>query len=416
MVGPDAWSAESVEQCNRKMAQTSDVTAAAVPLRWRFERYGPGRSILYGGEHVAEAFAQEGFGHSPALDDDWDVLWTHHQEVTHLLKQRPQWAAPASVRRKRLVNHCNYFKAIGQKCHLERHLVNVRAAIAARAEALEDSREPVKYLTTYQLSNNQERAAWLAAVSADQSRTWVLKPCSAGRSEGIELVRGSKAAGETAKRHHWAVAQEYLSRPLLLRRQGLHKFHLRLYVHVASWAPHPTGFLFDEGLAFRSREVYGNTPNVNRDVFSGVSDKVEPLSLASIWQEIGDARAKLVWRRIVRLFEELLLSEAVAQSFGDAGVLEQQRGFDCFDLIGADVMISEDLEPYLLEINQGPNLWVERDGPGYEPLMRGIKTTLVEQLAAWMREKLSHGDDLEKEEQYHRFVNFTRVTPATQQP
>merc|ERR1712176_1633170 len=120
---------------------------------------------------------------------------------------------------------------------------------------------------------------------------------------------------------------------------GGRKFHLRLYVHVPRWSP-VGALLYDDGMVFRSRHAYeGHRPSTKNDVFSGVSQDVEPLALTTLWDALGSMVAAKVRTRIVDLLANIF-GVAVEETFGDASDLNK-RGFACFDLFGVDVMLDE---------------------------------------------------------------------------
>jgi len=278
------------------------------------------------------------------------------------------------------VNHCQYFTGAGQKCRLAGHLARLE-------EALNRSAASSRHLPTYLLKRPEQASAWQEAMKARPERHWLVKTCSGGASKGITLVSsGDDKAIQEAIRT-WSVAQEYLREPLL--SAGGRKFHLRLYMLVTRWAPAGV-FLYNEGLIFRSRHVHDSSqPSQDRDVFSSVSKDVEPLMLAALWEEIGPERASLAQSRMLDVLAEVFgTPSALVASFGDPSLLASERGFDCFDLFGIDLMFDVNLQPYVLEVNMGPNLWVDRQGDLEEKLLRAVKEPLVKQLAAWTAAKI----------------------------
>jgi len=419
------WLLEPVLAAREEIrASRAPSSAQPLSLRWRAATYGQPhgaankgavKHVVYGGDWVTQAFMQRGF-HGPVADDNWDVLFTHRPQRKALM------AASLPRRRGRLVSHCEYFVAAGQKGGYAKHTANVlrlrrlpgvcegaEREVAASSEEGEEGEIAdelqrcglaggggPKHLRVFNLAIEAQREQWRQAVQEDMSLEWVVKPTVAGRSQGIRLLRGEDALGASLPSHLY-VAQEYIRRPFL--GFGGRKFHLRLYILVTRWKP-IGAFLFDEGIVFRSRLAYdSDNTSVERDIFSGVSESVEPLALSTLWNFIDTlplgarpSSSAEVNRRIVRLLAELLGTEAVRESFGEprdgavVGAIDigEPGSLGCFDFFGADVMLDDSLEPYVLEFNIGPNLYVDEHGPSFTQLYRAVKGPLLRQMIHWM--------------------------------
>jgi len=321
---------------------------------------------IYGGKYITEAFNRCGFV-GPFDGEDWDVLWTH----------RPQDAALMSMdlpprRGMRLVNHCNYFQDGGNKCKFAR-----RANLLTRKRAEANPR----HLRIYELDDRRQLVDWKKSVNANPEEYWVLKPCLGGGSKGVEVHRGREAL--TALKHFDTptVAQEYVAQPYL----GLEgrKFHLRHYILVTRWMP-TAAYLFNDALIFQSRHRYNDRPS-ERDIFSGISEAVEGLPQRVLWDRL-DADPSLNISAAVRaniedVFREFLGTE-VEEVYGSFSSWEA-RQFSCFDLFGVDTMLDAQLQPRVMEINVGPNLWVDNHGKDNEVQLRRIKVPLVDQVLRW---------------------------------
>lgn len=331
----------------------------------------------------------------PEEGEDWNVLWTHRtQDLTGLkLPQRPG---------RRLVNHCSYFQPAGNKCQLAHHVSHVTKAANGSCS---------KHLVSFALDESGSAAAWRQKVVEEPEKYWILKPCLAGASRGIEVHSGERALG-AAQNMQLAVAQEYLQHPFLGFGGG--KFHMRLYVFVPRWAPAFAVYLYNEGLIFRSQCAYRQDakPDIARDVFSEVSKgKVEALPLAELWRalDVGqESRSSLVKGRIAEAFAELLNNEALRSSLGEFGEAEEDLGYACFDLFGADVILDHDLQPFIMEFNVGPNMWIDNHGQDYVETLGSIKRPLISQIVHWASLSVSEDVKLESMEE-QTLLNFTRV-------
>lgn len=340
------------------------------PLRWRGVPYGKALQEdgeVYGGDHTVERFAACGF-EGPVMDDSWNVLFTHTPVSKWLTKHPHVLRSPESQTPARLVNHCEYYSAAGDKCAFANHLLRVASL-----------KKNHRHLQTFELHDNDQYALWQKEARNDPHQYWVVKDCTNGASEGINLLHGHAVRHSAPPPGTWAVAQEFLANPY--QGWGGHKFHMRLYALATRWDPVGV-VLFKDGLVFRSRKKYqGRKPSLRRDIFSSVSETVRPLQLAKLWHHLdseGGVPSKVVWARVVSLLKDVF-GTGLKESFGDPRHLSK-RGFSCFDLFGVDVMLDQQLEPYVLEVNIGPNLWLDQD---YAAMQRKVKGLLLDQVAHW---------------------------------
>lgn len=343
------------------------------PLRWRGMAYGHALdedSEVYGGDHTVERFAAQGF-EGPVMDDSWNVLFTH-TPVSNWLVKHAAVLGPMNPKenagRARLTNHCEYYKAAGDKCAFANHLSLVASLTGNH-----------RHLRTFELHDRHQYALWQESARKNPHKYWVVKDCTNGASQGIKLLVGRAVKRTAPPSGTWAVAQEFLSNPYL--GWGGHKFHMRLYVLATRWDPAGV-FLFNDGLVFQSSSKYrGRKPSLRKDIFSSVSEKVHPLQLETLWHHLdgeGDIPSKVIWARVVSMLKNVF-GVGLKESFGDPRHLSE-RSFSCFDLFGVDVILDQQLEPYVLEVNIGPNLWLDQE---YETMQRKVKGTLLDEVTHW---------------------------------
>merc|ERR1712060_714973 len=107
-----------------------------------------------------------------------------------------------------------------------------------------------------------------------------------------------------------------------------------------------------------------------------------------------------------------IFGEARVKSNGNATAFTNKlevRGYGCFELFGLDVMFNERLEPFILEVNEGPNLNIDDRGEDAAGLLRNVKGPLTQQLARWAALTVTSPDEASSEIEQRTLTNFTRV-------
>ena len=218
------------------------------------------------------------------------------------------------------------------------------------------------------------------AVSGGAGIGGSAKPASTKPGFGSH-VPGATTPGGDASTAVGYVVQRYLPKPLLLN--GL-KFDLRLYVLLLGTEGFPA-FLSKEGLARFCTERYqapdDSTRNktksfltnytlnkksegfVRSDEHDGGADGSKR-SLASVMQELAvdnGADVDALWSRIERMVEGTCgaMRHALEDSAESVGVSPET----CFQVLGFDVILDENLDPHLLEVNAGPSFAIDNVVP-----------------------------------------------------
>lgn len=402
--GGDAEETEADENDDIDYSELHQWGGSGRKLRWRGVPYPAALQEdgeVYGGDHTTERFAARGF-EGPVMDDSWNVLFTQWPASKWLMRHPEVLESAQPSKAVRLVNHCEYYAAAGDKCAFAEHLSRVASFTQKH-----------HHLRTFELHDPEQYSQWQREAQNDPHRHWIIKGCTNGASQGIKLLQGRAVRHSAPAVGTWAVAQEFLAHPYL--GWGGHKFHLRLYALVTRWDPVGV-VLFNNGLVFRSRAKYHNgKPSLRKDIFSSVSKQVRLLELGKLWQHIdstAEVPSKVVRERVVSLLKDVLGS-GLKESFGDPRHLAK-RGFSCFDLFGVDVILDQQLEPYVLEVNIGPNLWLDAD---YETMQRRVKGELLDQVAHWAQLRIEDQSTANTEPTLERqidlenmaFQNFERL-------
>uniref|UniRef100_A0A7S2RL25 Tubulin--tyrosine ligase-like protein 9 n=2 Tax=Rhizochromulina marina TaxID=1034831 RepID=A0A7S2RL25_9STRA len=204
-----------------------------------------------------------------------------------------------------------------------------------------------------------------------------------------------------------SVAQRFVIHPFLYRGR---KFHMRIYVFVTRYALENDlrVYVLRRGFAFASSSSYDPTAPDEELIFSRVGDTVETLTLEDVDQEVRrqvPSSTPGAWwvalrRTIGRTFWTFTKEqERLHPGRMDAGTWHNEQGH-CFDLFAVDAIMDNNLIPYLLEVNLGPNIYVDRkQAMAQEP----VKSVLMESIAQWAADVLLEGSiDVEPPPDFER--------------
>lgn len=223
-----------------------------------------------------------------------------------------------------------------------------------------------------------------AHAAAHPDKRWLLKPKNAARGKDISLVSD---IAEVPTDDRWMV-QEYLSRPHLMNQR---KYVLRLYVLITSVEPLRV-YLYEQGFAKLASMPYSledaDNPYVhltNPDVNALNEAADDPVVFVDLkryrhWlREQGHDDTAL----FARLRDIVALTTIAARE--NLRTQLQRHDADqagCYELIGMDCLVDDQIRPWLLECNLSPSLGVcaaPEDGGDIEA---DIKRRLVADLVA----------------------------------
>lgn len=211
-------------------------------------------------------------------------------------------------------------------------------------------------------------------LTSHNRKTFIIKPDLGSQGRGIFLVQDSDGVNECTEP---AIAQEYIS-PFLLN--GL-KFDLRIYVLVTSVDPLRI-YIFDEGMARFCTEPYEKPTQENlNEIYRHLTnysvnkhnDRFKQNSEIEGTDSQSHKRAKsLVFKDLSSLGydvdelqsnidEIIILTLLSAQPYLSHTYKAIFKNIDdnksrCFEILGFDVLIDEDLKPWVLEVNHSPSL------------------------------------------------------------
>jgi tubulin polyglutamylase TTLL6/13 len=195
---------------------------------------------------------------------------------------------------------------------------------------------------------------------AKKKHRYIVKPDSGSLGQGITIIEpnGNYTPDDTP-----AVAQRYI--PSLLLDQT--KFDLRVYVLIASISPLEI-YVYRNGLArFCSEKsegkntIFSQITNVtlNKDNISmqdHISDVSKLISDVFPILEQKGIDIEALWERIDKV---IVLSVLAAHKFlvnGEEWQCPKRVYSRCFQVLGFDILIDEEINPYVLEVNYRPSL------------------------------------------------------------
>ncbi|XP_041952440.1 probable tubulin polyglutamylase TTLL2 isoform X1 [Alosa sapidissima] len=185
---------------------------------------------------------------------------------------------------------------------------------------------------------------------------WICKPVDLSRGRGIFIFEDIKDLAYDCP----VIVQRYISNPLLISG---YKFDLRIYVCVKSFSP-LTIYIYQEGLVRFATEkfnlgtlnnLYSHLTNTSINKFGPFySTDKEHIGQGSKWT-LSKFRCflrnmginKLVfWQKINNIITLTILTIAPSAPSSP----------NCVELFGFDILIDENLKPWLLEVNYSPAL------------------------------------------------------------
>ena len=177
------------------------------------------------------------------------------------------------------------------------------------------------------------------------------------RQKGLRLTRALSEI-ENAAHQDYLLVQEFLEDPLLINGR---KINLRFYMCLTGWRGRMQLHIHRNGFVYYTRDTFeAHSLDFHRSITSGYVDRRiyrdHPLTHKDMvrWLAGCGRDPEHIFSLIDHLFRKTM--NAVSS------VLCLESAFDAypkFQLFGADIALDSRLQPRLLEINKGPDLWVK---------------------------------------------------------
>ncbi|XP_061698579.1 tubulin polyglutamylase TTLL4 isoform X2 [Syngnathoides biaculeatus] len=307
-------------------------------LKWKISSVTP--------NVVKNAIARSHFVHTKK-SNDWLGCWGHHMKSPCF----------RTLQEHQKLNHFPGTFQIGRKDRLWKNL----SKMACRFGKQEFNFFPRTFVLPQDIL--QLRKAW-----KDGSRQkWIIKPPASARGAGIQVI------------HKWSqmprkksfLVQKYLHKPYLISGS---KFDLRIYVYVTCYDPLRI-YIFSDGLVRFASCKYSSSMKTlsnkfmhltnysvnkkNLEYQANSDDKAcqgHKWALKALWEYLGSrgVNITLIWEKIKDIvIKTIIASEPYVNSLLKMHV---RTPYSCHELFGFDIMLDENLKPWILEVNISPSL------------------------------------------------------------
>ncbi|KAK2711574.1 tubulin monoglutamylase TTLL4-like isoform X2 [Artemia franciscana] len=299
---------------------------------------------------VREALKSTGFRliKSKSESKDWMGMWGKHMKSIEF----------SSLKATQKINHFPGTFQIGRKDRLWRNIRKLEVKFGVN----EFGFLPQTYVLPYDLKSL--RKAW-KKTSSDVP--WIIKPPASARGQGIKVI------------HRWdqlssarpLVVQEYKNNPYLISGT---KFDIRMYVLITSFDPLKI-YLYEDGLVRFASMKYSSEMTSLGDNFIHLTNysinkhcdqyihnedagacKGSKWTLKSLWNYLRNEGAdvdELLMRIRDLVIKTVVSGEGVVNRLCNENL---KSTYQCYELLGFDILLDTELRPWLLEVNISPSL------------------------------------------------------------
>jgi hypothetical protein len=172
------------------------------------------------------------------------------------------------------------------------------------------------------------------------------------RKLGLKFA-GNKKELEECVNEDFKIAQRFMKDTLTIKGR---KMNIRIYYVIKKEGDKMTFYLHRNGKILYTNKKTGGEISFDTHITSYQMDSNiykndgMPHSIDDLRQFLGKNRSNAIWSKIEE--KMALLSRAIAHVFYD----EMHYDKVCFQLFGVDVIVEENGEPFILEINKGPDM------------------------------------------------------------
>ncbi|XP_029460881.1 tubulin polyglutamylase TTLL4 isoform X2 [Rhinatrema bivittatum] len=279
---------------------------------------------------------------------DWLGCWGHHMKSPGF----------KSIREYQKLNHFPGTFQIGRKDRLWRNLCKMQIRFGRK----EFNFFPQSFVLPQDIKLLKK--AW---EDGGIRQKWIVKPPASARGIGIQVIH---KWSQLPKRRPLLV-QRYIHKPYLISGS---KFDLRIYVYVTSYDPLRI-YMFTDGLVrFASCKYSSSTKTLNNKFMHLTNYSVNKKNteyetntdetacqghkwaLKALWSYLiqKGINSDKIWEKIKDIvIKTIIASEPYVTSLVKMYV---QKPYCCHELFGFDIILDENLKPWILEVNISPSL------------------------------------------------------------
>ncbi|GBP42687.1 Tubulin polyglutamylase TTLL4 [Eumeta japonica] len=281
---------------------------------------------------------------------DWVGIWGKHMKSMMF----------RSIKDGQKMNHFPGSFQIGRKDRLWRNLQKLSSKHGHKEFGI----MPKTYVLPLDMKHLKHD--WEKHVANNEK--WIIKPPASARGTGIKVI--SRWAQIPKKKS--VVVQRYVSKPYLINGS---KFDLRLYVLVTSIHPLRI-YLYKDGLARFASVKYNDEISMLHDKYMHLTNySINRLSknytpnedfaaceghkwtLQTLFHYLKTEKAintDKLWDVLKDLVIKTIISGEPSMSHLTQSNVTSR--YNCYELFGIDVLLDENLKPWLLEVNISPSL------------------------------------------------------------
>ncbi|XP_072021319.1 tubulin monoglutamylase TTLL4-like [Amphiura filiformis] len=310
-------------------------------LKWRMSNITP--------QVIKHCIARSGFRASRKANE-WLGYWGKHMKASGF----------KVIKEYQKVNHLPGSFQIGRKDRLWRNLSRMQVHFGKKDFGF----VPQTFCLPFDMK--LLKRAW---EDSNNKQKWILKPPASARGIGIRVI------------HKWSqipkrkavIVQRYLHKPFLINGS---KFDLRIYVYVTCYDPlriyiYPDGLTrfatmkyssSMKSLSNRYMHLTNYTVNKKNSDFMPNEDHTacegHKWTLKALWSYMKhldkDIDTNAVWENIKDIIIKTIISvDSCVNSMVKANVKSR---YSVHELFGFDVMLDENLKPWVIEVNISPSL------------------------------------------------------------
>lgn len=307
---------------------------------------------------------------SVGSEEDWNFYWASVQSVKNIFSVDCGYRLSDD----QVINHFPNHYELTRKDLMVKNIKRYRKDLEKEGSLLAEKDEPGRFIhldfipVTFMLPADYN--LFVEEFRKNPNSTWIMKPCGKARGIGIFLInklsqikkwsRDNKSGNfSTPSGKDTYVISRYIDNPLLI---GGKKFDLRLYVLVASFRP-LKAYIYKLGFCRFCTVKY----NANLNELDNMFVHLTNVSIQKQGEDYNAVHGGKWTVENLRLFLEGTRGKEITDKlFEDinwqivhslksvAGVIANDR--HCFECYGYDIIIDDNLKPWLIEVNASPSL------------------------------------------------------------